>query len=512
VNVLTAQMLEPVMDEDGAVSVIALNGGMTSVYKDAEIFSEKEFGKEERVLLRNIVSNRMWPLPKEFTSGEVVGFPRNGDEAIELHSRICRYLKNYVWFSDARSYELVANWVISTYFREDFQFAPLLIFDGVTKSGKSTVLKALRLITYRGAMSSSYSAASIARQIESYDTTMLLDESLDTLQTDRGLEVCALMKAAFEKGSVWIRADPKSKRLNMYHVYTSMAVAVKGEGLPEDIYNRGIRIGMVGMPDNVELMDIDSVDEDDASGDCSPSQIRAELYKFKWAMLKEDIVGVGRTPEWSELRGKAKWHFTTRIDKGEHEGEWYYGFINGIPRGKAPRISGRTRNIASTLYSIGLLTASEHPTIEMIIESEDLNRQVIVDTPEALAFSAFLDLIFAKYEALEGLDRIEKVIDAERFDRLVKEISTTDIAQRYNEILTDQGNAERDPAMTKTVTSKILALGFAYRRGSQNRSYMRPEDPAFKPQFLRCVQTYFPEYSEMFRFDPPKELRKTWKG
>ena len=506
-SILGADMIEPVIDNEGFKSVLVLHGGFTTTVTDVEIYDESKYSKEERKILFAALNYSSWPLPKNFANYQDY-VPKEKDDLSRLHSRIVRYLASYVWFDDDRAYELVANWIISTYFRKDFRYAPILIFDGVTQSGKSTVLKTLREVVYRGTITSNYSAASIARQIEAHNATMLLDESLDNIQSDRGIEVSSLLKSSFEEGNVWIRADPKSTRLHTYHTFTHTAIAVKAEGLPEDVYNRGIRIGMVGMPEDLELADIDSVYEDDAYGDCSPIQLRAELYALKWACLggvSDDNVPI----EWNPFKAKSKDHFTRREETGDWKGEWHYGYVNDIK--KAPRIHGRTRNIASTLYSVALATSTEHDTIKMLIENDKANREVIIDTPEALTFSAIVDCILAGWNAEKDRDPfIGNTISEKLFDDLAGNISTTDVGEAFNRILTSQGNAGRDPVQTKTVTAKILALGFTYKRGRQNRSYFDPKHPNFKPFFARYLKMWVPEYTDTFDFaQPEKKLTNT---
>lgn len=503
-SLLSADMIETVVDDDGHRHVLVLDSGYTELIPESEIFNEKKYTKEERRILYNVLHNPSWPIPKKFNDFQAYG-PKTKNDLSKLHGRLCRYLRNYVWFSDENSYELVANWIISTYFRKDFRFAPILIFDGVTQSGKSTVLKTLLQVVYRGMHTANYSAASLARQIEVDDVTLLLDESVDTLQTERGLEVCTLLKSCFEDGNVWTRADPKSMKVYRYHVYTHVAVAVKAEGLPEDVYNRGIRIGMVGMPDDLELGDIDSIHEDDVYGDCSPVELRTELYALRWACMGG--VSVDSVPvDWKHFRQLARGHFTTKIDEGTWKGQWYYGYTNNITR--APRIHGRSRNIASTLYSIGICTLSEKPTIEMIIESMDANREVIIDTPEALTFSAMVDVFFRKVEELAGIDRVNGLITPDVFDRVMENISTTDVAMQFNRILSDQGNAGREAVPTKTITSKILALGFRYERGTQNRSYFDPQERNFKTMFMRYLAMWRREYVDSFDFGDLMEVNK----
>jgi len=488
------------VDDKYLTKVLILNGaGDTETISASDIYNQDKYTKDEIRILENAVHRSAWHSPGKFNDHELL--PIENDLS-QIHGRIVRYLRRFVWFSDDNAYDLVANWVISSYFREVFRYAPVLIFDGVTVSGKSTTLKTLNLIVYRGQYVTNYSAAALSRQIETDNVTLLLDELMGTMQSDRGMEVCELIKAAFEKGNLLIRADPKSQRVYKNHVHTHIALTVKAEGLPEDVYNRGIRIGMIGMPDDLELGDIDSIHEDEELlDDISPYRIRTELYALRWAFL-----GGSKTfgLNWEEPAAQTRRHLRDRIDSGEWKGQWYYAFVNGMKG--APQIRGRARNIASTLYTTSLLTGSERPTIELIADSVKANREIIIDTPEAITFMAMVDAVFSRRKEL-GVDKLSPVITSADFDHIVENVSTTDVANCYNAILKDQGNAGRDEVPTKTITAKILSLGFSYERGKQNKSYFKPQHRDFKPFFMQYLRMWAPEWTDSF--DLSEEVNKT---
>jgi len=469
----------------------------TEVIAAELIYYPDKFSPAERAILTQTLHESGW-LPPWKIRMELL--PDAGDDLSRIHGRIVRYLRKFVWFTDDNAYDLVANWVISSYFRETFHYAPILILDGVTVSGKSTTLKVLNQIVYRGTYLTNYSAAALARIIESDGATMLLDEIVGNLQSERGAEIFELMKAAFEDGNLLIRADPKSQKIYKNKVHTHIAIAVKAEGLPEDVYNRGIRINMVGMPEGHRLGDIDSIREDeDIFDDLSPVNIRTVLYTLRWAYL-------GGVPfdsfflDFRSVMEKTKRHLTEKVDKGEWKGQWLYAYVNGIKN--APEIRSRARNIASTLYTMGLMTLSGAPTIKMIADSVESNREIIIDTPEALTFMSMVDVIFSRRGPMTG----HLPITCDVFDDILKNVSTTDVAFAYNKILKDQGNASRDEVPTKTITSKIFALGFEYKRSRQNRSYFQPQHQNFKPFFMRYLRLWAPEYVEDFDLE---EVTKT---
>ena len=385
---------------------------------------------------------------------------------------------------------MLANWVLGTYAHYQFRSFPLLIFDGVTESGKSAIMEALANISYRGELYTSATAASLAREIENLHPTIILDEILDSMKSDRWPDLYNLLKGAFDTKGHYVRADNRSSENFKYSVYTPVAISVKGELLPEDVYNRGIRINTTGKPTDLELNDLDNCDDDDVGGECSPGTIRSALYALRAATIRHsnDLSCsawpemIGRVMNFHEQFDLCKQHFTKRMP----DGQWLYAYMCGLPT-DSPQIRNRDRKISKMLYSVGLATHSERSVISMVLKQAAMNREINADSQESIIFNAILDIIYESRceDAFNFGSR-----DLGTLKATISTISTTDVAKRYNDILFHQGNADRDPVKTKTVTATINALGLAYKRGTDNKSFLNPDDIFFMDNFNRCLWKY----------------------
>lgn len=486
-SLLAATMLEPHVCKDGTIALTAVSEGSIEEIHGPQLYGAKA-GKDEIAIYEDLTANR-WPLPHHIKTDW------EGDlkTLSEIETNIMRYLRRYVWLRDTRQYALIADWVISTYFRNQFYYAPLLIFDGLTTSGKSTAIYALSQICYRGELFDSASGPAIAREIEDYGSTILLDEVLDSLAGDRGQDLFTMMKSAFGKEGTWVRADPKGRKNYRYRTYTHIALSIKGDTLPEDLYNRAIRINMTAAPSNIDLADVYNWKDDDHGRDDSPDTIRTDLYRLKaystaWPAGSDHPVAK-RSVSFTLPRLQANRDVTLRTE----DGQWLYAYAHGLPD-DSPTIRARDRNIANTLYAVGLATGSAGDVIALIVDNATAQRETILDTPEALTFVAMLELVEERWAPFKGVGG--STLRLEQFRAYMRDINTSDIAQRYNEILADQGNAGREPIPTKTVTAKLNAMGFAYGRSGGhggNKSWMKPDDPYFAGLFLRYLKTFCPE-------------------
>ena len=488
-SILTAQLLEPYQDHNGRLGIIEVHPGSVTRIPSEKWYDRDTYGRDGTEMLEKIGREFRWPLPRDIGAESLPSLP-------DIHRRLNLYLRKYVWFSDDNSYDLIANWIISTYFREQFRTSPILIFDGVTVAGKSTAMQTLQQVVYRGELMTSGSGAAIAREITDYDSTILLDEILDGLNSDRGGDIYTMIKSCFDRNGLWIRADPKGRSNFKYSTYTSMALSIKGDSLPDDVYNRGIRINMTTMPEGTELADISNSDEDDEWGPTSPAQLRSELYALKiYAAAYSGSPtweGDKRIVDFRENILQTRQHFTTRVETGQ----WMYSYVLGMDPA-APQIRDRNRKIASTLYSVGLATHTERAVVEMIIKQDEANKEIAADTPEALIFMALLELVDQRWKE-EG--PVYKTMTNGLFIVILNGITTTDVAWRYNEILQEQGNASRDPIPTTKVTARLNALGLVYKRGAGNRSYMDAKDPIFLANWMRCLSKYDPRSLGRYRW------------
>lgn len=485
---ISRENTEVCIDKDGEIYFVSVDEDLVQRFSEDEIWNEKEFTAGEKAVCLDLMGTA-WPKPR-------IDMNTRERDLRKIFDRLCGYLRKYVYLTSEDHYEYIATWVISTYLQHPhfrFRYAPPLQIDGVTQAGKSTLLKVLNEVCYRPSMASGYTAASISRDIHDYGCTMLIDEAVDNLSTEKGGEIIQIIKNAFERtAAVWKRADPKGHRNFTYSVYTSFAISTKADILPEDVVNRGIRIPMVTMPPSIILGDIDSVWEDDRGEECSPDTIRNDLYSYRLAHMAFS----GKDPgyeDWVSARKRTVQHLTVRSE----DGRWYYEYATGIRDGG--RIYGRNRNIASTMYSIALEVNAEIGVLNTIINNERYAKEVVADTMESMTFCALVDTITDKWinQNFGELTKDNKM-EYEDFCGIVEGLTTTDVADRYNNTLTDLGDGGRDPVPTRTITAKLLALGLKYERGAQRRSWLRPRHPDFVPRFLQHLRVYSPNQVDFF--------------
>ena len=486
------RIAEPFLD-GSEVCIFEYVDGRVDIIRESELYTNK-YSDAERKEWMKFLEGVIWPLPNRI---DLHNAPRLHDIP-GLLSRIHRYLQKHVYIRDDKIYNLLAVWVIASYFREEWPYMPLIIIDGVTVAGKSTLQNALAKISYRGFCTNNYSSAGVVRLIKKYDITVCLDESLDNLAGDRGADLANLIKSVTSRETPYVRAVPKTKDdVEVSYPFTSMAISVKGAEMPTDIVNRGIRVQMVTKPPAVELGSLSWAEYDDRGTDITPSSIRTDLYNLRCycsGPKREDMV------DWKLLIMKAMGMITTQDAK---TGQWLYGISLDIE--DAPRITNRLRDICTTLLPVAMATGVERDVMQVILEAENVHRESTEASMEAQVFKSLVDCIKLNTGEREigAMDRFgDWSIDADTLKTAAGRVTTRDVADTLNRRLHDDGNADiYEMIHTRTVTYTLKSLGISYLmgRGSGGRqSTIDPNADGFLEIFCQHLAQYDPENLPVF--------------
>jgi hypothetical protein len=119
-----------------------------------------------------------------------------------LGEEVTRKLRNYVVFSDERLYDVVASYIVMTYFCDFFTAVPFLFFYGPTGSGKTRANLTVTYMSRRGIFVADPSEATLYRLIEATGATLGIDESALSERAKR------IIAAGYKKGAVVPRAEP----------------------------------------------------------------------------------------------------------------------------------------------------------------------------------------------------------------------------------------------------------------------------------------------------------------
>ena len=103
---------------------------------------------------------------------------------------------------------IMALWVIGTWKFHYWDTYPYLFFTGEIASGKSTALKVLREICYRGYMTASATPAVVARLIDETHATLLMDQAEDSFnrKIPGGADMYSIWMNGYMKDQIYLRA------------------------------------------------------------------------------------------------------------------------------------------------------------------------------------------------------------------------------------------------------------------------------------------------------------------
>jgi DNA polymerase III delta prime subunit len=120
----------------------------------------------------------------------------------DIGNEIVENLKNYVVFDDDRLYDVVASYIVMTYFYDVFTAVPYLWLHGPPGSGKTRANITITYMCRRGLFVADPSDATLYRIVEAVGPTLGIDESV---LSEKGKRILA---AGYKKGAVVPRAEP----------------------------------------------------------------------------------------------------------------------------------------------------------------------------------------------------------------------------------------------------------------------------------------------------------------
>lgn len=330
-------LYEPCILKDGGLGAIKMNplSGTWEKYTLAELLEQKE----ELAAKICIEGQHNWVFPHEpdpFVGLDPLeGYIEYGDletadwkrRIQNVSARILRCINTHMRFREPYAEALLANIIFMSYFREVFDVAPRIDINGMPQAGKSRALSLMAQLSYRGwHLETCGTAAVLFHIIGDFGVTPFIDEIQNIDQETRKTydNILRLYKKSSAKIS---RMYPNSNGSHydqvVFDVFTPIAYVNQSGGyIREDIVSRSLMLYMIESKDPTVPMIFDEAEI---------AAIRDELYTLRmiWQLH----------PDWINL----KEIYADTIEKlQDPPPEW-------------PRFTGRTRELASTMYTIARL-------------------------------------------------------------------------------------------------------------------------------------------------------------
>lgn len=214
----------------------------------------------------------------------------------EVFLKIKQVLKSF-WFNDLESnYDLVALYIILSYFHNLFSSIPYLLFSGIMGSGKSTILNLIAELSFNGLLVVDPSVSSIFRQVNSLQCTLVLDEQENVASAKDDNAWFPIIKSGYKKGAVVTRQSQKDINVTeRFHTYGPKVIG-NINGLDEVTGSRSIPISSSNMPKGAEgklkWQDIKDCNEFQQIRDmlhCLYMQHAEAVSKVAFAPTKEEL-------------------------------------------------------------------------------------------------------------------------------------------------------------------------------------------------------------------------------
>ena len=418
----------------------------------------------------------------------------------EIHDDIVEYLRTFIHFDDFRIYDVAATFTIHTFFKHQMPMCPILLVEGLYGTGKSTFLKLLSRICYRGHLSGTYSCPVLIDLLGRYDCTILLDEAKDNLSSERGNEINNFLKLATERSGTYdrMRVDRDGVLSGTASSYfTDVAVCTLG-GFREDTRSRGILIGtpVVNERECEDLDFMEIFDEFDYHND--PRIIASKLYALKAITELERIRGTldNEDSPGISFKGSLKAAHSL-LSTGD------YGVEEGIIQ--HPPIHNRSLKVLCGYYAISRYTGHSMDLLEYLLASESKKKRDKGTGQYGIVVQALCEVIMFGKNLPEGDETLPSAIDPIAFANGCHNIRLKYITDRamFDVMNSDDSSCRLaiDRGTAKYCLER-LRIPIVERGGRYN--CIDESDPEFLESLAIAIKQYAPDYLPIFARVLPK--------
>lgn len=253
-------------------------------YEIKENDGKKKLDKSLRVYLTGgesyILGKDPCPVGETYTDKKPLllgsGLAQEEREQLEMYSALKRSLLRlkgdvYDWlvekldktidFYNSNDRDVLAVWIIGTYFFPVFQAYPYLIISGSRGSGKTKVLDFLDCITFNSVKLANTSISAMFRIVDSNRCTVLIDEAETLRNGEESRDFGRILNAGYKSNANVLRTNPENLVVEEFNTYSPKAVASINR-VDRVLGSRGIEINMIKTGDKKKGNSIIRRDED----------------------------------------------------------------------------------------------------------------------------------------------------------------------------------------------------------------------------------------------------------
>jgi len=187
---------------------------------------------------------RVESIENRWSPDSIIDFLNNGSNVKPqvIYEEIKALLKKHISL-DEGYYDVVALWIIGTYFHPLFEAYPYLFIIATKRSGKTKLLQLISLLAFNGILTGSITEASTFRPTEYYRNTLCIDE-IERISSKEMANLRDLLKMGYKKGLIIRRQREKKRNItDEFNVYCPKVLA-NIQGFEEILEDRGFSIVM----------------------------------------------------------------------------------------------------------------------------------------------------------------------------------------------------------------------------------------------------------------------------
>lgn len=162
----------------------------------------------------------------------------------DVYEPLVEKLDKIIDFYNIEDRDVLALWVIGTYFFPIFQAYPYLIISGPRGSGKTKILDFLNCVSFNSVKLANTSVSALFRIVDSNLCTVLIDEAETLKNGEESRDLGRILNAGYKSDANVLRTNPESLAVEEFNTYSPKAIASINR-IDRVLGSRGIEINMI---------------------------------------------------------------------------------------------------------------------------------------------------------------------------------------------------------------------------------------------------------------------------
>jgi len=178
----------------------------------------------------------------------------------DLFQQIRSFVSDHWYHFNEEWYDILAAWIIHTYFLQDLVVTPYIFFTGKKGTGKTQAQRVLDKLSYHSIRHEQSTPASVERCVSRSHATIHMDE-MDDMSEEKRIRMIRTINSGYNHGATRMLVGDTDasvgEQSSVLHTYSAKTIAANGlHQFSDTVKSRAWIVDTTPKPDSVDIQDI----------------------------------------------------------------------------------------------------------------------------------------------------------------------------------------------------------------------------------------------------------------